>query len=66
MNHMFEKYPTHLALEVSTDNIRAMGFYSRIGLTHTETYFSQDKVEFAKFETVNFQAKVQASQEPVI
>lgn len=48
---MFQKYPKHLSLDVSTDNIKAVNFYSRIGLEITETYLSEDKVEFNKFET---------------
>lgn len=48
---MFNKYPAHLALEVNADNDKAISFYSRIGLAKTDQYFSQDKVEFIKFET---------------
>ena len=51
MNYMFTKYPNYLSLDVSTDNTKAMNFYKRIGLSLVETYLSEDKVEFAKFET---------------
>jgi ribosomal protein S18 acetylase RimI-like enzyme len=51
MNYLFEKYPNYLSLDVSTDNDKAIGFYKRIGLNLVEKYLSEDKVEFAKFET---------------
>ena len=51
MDYLFEKYPKHLSLDVSTDNAKAVGFYKRVGLTVTDLYLSEDKVEFAKFET---------------
>lgn len=51
MNYLFQKYQTHLSLDVSTDNAKAVSFYHRIGLNLSETYLSEDKVEFAKFET---------------
>lgn len=48
---MLKKYPKYLSLDVSTDNEKAVHFYERIGLDKCETYLSDDKVEFAKFET---------------
>jgi ribosomal protein S18 acetylase RimI-like enzyme len=51
MDYLFEKYPNHLSLDVSTDNIKAVNFYHRVGLEVTETYLSEEKVEFNKFET---------------
>ncbi len=55
MAYLFEKYPRHLALDVSTDNIKAELFYLKCGLNLVEKYISEEKVEFAKFETpLNF------------
>ena len=51
MNHMFEKYPSYLSLDVSTDNDKAISFYSRLGLEIAKTYISQEKIEFAMFQT---------------
>lgn len=51
MDYLFEKYPKHLSLDVSTDNVKAVNFYKRVGLDVTNTYLSEDKVEFNKFET---------------
>ena len=51
MEYLFAKYYNYLSLDVSTDNDKAIGFYKRIGLSLVETYLSDDKVEFAKFET---------------
>ena len=51
MVYLFNKYPKHLSLDVSTDNSKAVSFYHRIGLQVTDTYLSEDKVEFNKFET---------------
>lgn len=31
--------------------MKAVSFYQRVGLVITETYLSEDKVEFNKFET---------------
>lgn len=38
-------------MDVSTDNLKAVNFYQRVGLVITNTYLSEDKVEFNKFET---------------
>lgn len=51
MNYLFDKYPQYLSLDVSTDNTKAVNFYKRIGLWISDIYLSEDKVEFAKFET---------------
>ncbi len=51
MDYLFERYPHHLSLDVSTDNTKAVRFYERVGLHLAETYLSEEKVEFAKFET---------------
>jgi len=51
MGYLFGKYPNHLSLDVSTDNQKAVNFYKRIGLDLVETYLSEEKVEFNKFET---------------
>lgn len=51
MVYLFNKYPAHLSLDVSTDNDKAVTFYQRIGLMIADTYVTDDKVEFNKFET---------------
>ena len=51
MDYLFTKYPKYLSLDVSTDNVKAVQFYQKCGLTLVETYLSEDKVEFNKFET---------------
>ena len=51
MSYLFSKYPNHLSLDISTDNEKAVKFYKRIGLSVVETYLSEEKVEFNKFET---------------
>ena len=51
INYLFEKYPKHLSLDVSTDNAKAVHFYKKVGLVVTDTYLSEEKVEFHKFET---------------
>ena len=51
MSYLFEKYPKHLSLDVSTDNEKAVKFYQRCGLMIINTYLSEDKVEFNTFET---------------
>lgn len=51
MHYLLAKYPNYLSLDVSTDNDKAIGFYKRIGLDLSEIYLSEEKVEFAKFET---------------
>lgn len=51
MYYLFQKYPTYLSLDVSTDNEKAVHFYQRIGLQIAKTYLSEEKVEFANFET---------------
>lgn len=51
MDYLFEKYPKHLSLDVSTDNVKAVQFYKKVGLTISDTYLSEEKVEFNKFET---------------
>ena len=45
-------HPAHLALDVSTDNEKAIGFYKRMGLQITKIYISgQPPVEFVTFES---------------
>ena len=51
MTYLFEKYPMHMSLDVSTDNEKAVQFYKKCGLELVEKYVSEEKVEFAKFET---------------
>ena len=51
MDYLFAKYPSHLSLDVSTDNLKAVAFYKRVGLAISSIYLSEEKVEFAKFET---------------
>jgi len=51
MKYLLAKYPNYLSLDVSTDNQKAVQFYQRIGLQIIETYLSEDKVEFNKFDT---------------
>lgn len=51
MDYLFEKFPKHLSLDVSTDNTKAVQFYQKCGLVITNVYLSEDKVEFNKFET---------------
>ncbi len=51
MTYLFEKYPLHMSLDVSTDNEKAVHFYHKCGLELVEKYVSEEKVEFAKFET---------------
>jgi GNAT superfamily N-acetyltransferase len=51
MDYLFTKYPKYLSLDVSTDNAKAVQFYHKCGLSLVETYLSEDKVEFNKFET---------------
>lgn len=51
MNYLFIKYPAYLSLDVNADNIKAVNFYKRIGLHNSDTYFSDNKEEFCKFET---------------
>ena len=51
MSYLFIRYPNHLSLDVSSDNAKAVQFYHKCGLTLVETYLSEDKVEFNKFET---------------
>ena len=51
MDYLFAKYPRHLSLDVSTDNVKAVAFYKRVGLAISSIYLSEEKVEFAKFET---------------
>ena len=46
------KYPAHFSLDVSTDNVGAIGFYKRLGLEICKVYISEEKkVEFATFKT---------------
>ena len=40
-----------MSLDVSTDNEKAVHFYRKCGLELVEKYISEEKVEFAKFET---------------
>ena len=40
-----------MSLDVSTDNEKAVLFYHKCGLELVEKYVSEEKVEFAKFET---------------
>ena len=54
MAFLFETFPAHLKLDVSTDNTNAIGFYHRIGLEITSTYITEEEqVEFVKFATPN-------------
>ena len=52
MAFLFETFPAHLKLDVSSDNVNAIGFYHRIGLQVERTYISeQEQIEFVKFAT---------------
>ena len=52
MEYLFEIYPAHLSLDVSTDNTKAVGFYKRVGLEIDSIYVTEEsKVEFATFKT---------------
>ena len=52
MAFLFETFPAHLKLDVSTDNQKAIGFYHRIGLEIERTYVSEaEQIEFVKFAT---------------
>ena len=52
MAFLFETFPAHLKLDVSSDNTNAIGFYHRIGLEVERTYISDaEQVEFVKFAT---------------
>ena len=52
MAFLFETFPAHLKLDVSSDNVNAIGFYHRIGLEIERTYISEaEQVEFVKFAT---------------
>lgn len=51
MDYLFERYPNHLSLDVSTDNVKAVQFYKKCGLEVTQTYITDEKVEFNSFET---------------
>lgn len=53
VNYLFLNYSEHaLSLDVSTDNVNAIEFYKRVGLTVKELYLSEtDQVEFAAMET---------------
>ena len=53
LNYLMQTYPEHaLSLDVSTDNTKAVRFYTKMGLKISSIYLSQpDLVEFALFET---------------
>ena len=52
LEYLFEHYPAHLSLDVSTDNAKAIGFYHRMGLKIEKKYITEEeKVEFATFTT---------------
>merc|ERR1739844_804084 len=52
MAFLFETFPAHLKLDVSSDNEKAIGFYHRIGLEIEQTYITEEEqVEFVKFAT---------------
>ena len=52
IEYMFNNYPAHLSLDVSTDNTKAINFYKRVGLEIQKLYLTEkDKVEFAYFHT---------------
>ena len=52
MEYLFDNYPAHLSLDVSTDNTKAVGFYKRVGLEIDSIYVTEEsKVEFATFKT---------------
>ena len=53
LDYLLKTYPQHaLSLDVSTDNEKAVNFYSKNGLKVQKVYLSEpDKVEFALFET---------------
>ena len=50
MDYLLTNFPTHLNLDVSTDNNQAISFYKRLGLIVDRTYLTEeDQVEFASF-----------------
>ncbi len=50
MHWLMKNYSEHLQLDVSTDNDKAINFYSRIGLVVDKKYLSgKPEVEFATF-----------------
>ena len=52
LEYLFEQYPAHLSLDVSTDNDKAVNFYHRVGLKIERLYITEEeKVEFACFTT---------------
>ena len=52
MEHLFTTYPSHLSLDVSTNNVTGCAFYKRIGLVIEKIYPSgKDMIEFATFIT---------------
>ena len=52
LEYLFEHYPAHLGLDVSTDNQQAINFYHRVGLNISKKYITEEeKIEFAAFTT---------------
>ena len=52
MEYLFQNYPAHFSLDVSTDNVKAVGFYKRVGLKIDKLYITEEsQVEFATFKT---------------
>ena len=41
MEFMFNNYPAHLGLDVSTDNTKAVNFYKRVGLEIEKLYVTE-------------------------
>ena len=42
MEYLFQNYPAHFSLDVSTDNVKAVGFYKRVGLQIDKLYVTEE------------------------
>ena len=52
MEYLFDNYPAHVSLDVSTDNVKAVNFYKRVGLEIENLYITEkESIEFACFKT---------------
>ena len=52
LEYLFNNYPAHLSLDVSTDNEKAINFYHRVGLQIERKYITdEEQIEFACFTT---------------
>ena len=52
LEYLFQNYPAHLSLDVSTDNEKAFNFYHRMGLYIERQYVTEEEnIKFATFST---------------